>query len=79
MKKPVSLPIATQQRLYDALRRIAREYRSSESIVSKPDMGLSGHECLEYAYDNIQALASAAIRGVRRPKEAEKTPDEAAN
>lgn len=52
-------------KLYGALRRIAREYRSSESILKKGDAGLSGEETLEYAYDNIQAEAANAIRGVR--------------
>lgn len=56
------------QRYYDTLKRIARTYRRSESILNKPDLGLEPHECLEYAYDNIQAEAEAAINGKRRPK-----------
>lgn len=58
--------IQQQQRIFDALQTIAKNYRSSEKILSKPDFGLDGPECLEMAYDNIQALAKAAIKGVRR-------------
>lgn len=56
-----------QQRLFDALRRIAKDYRSAQSILNKPDFGLDGPECLEMAYENIQAEAAAAIKGIRRP------------
>lgn len=62
-----ALTIAQQQRLFDTLRRIAKSYRKSESILARPDAGLEPHECLEYAYDNIQAEAAAAIKGVKRP------------
>jgi len=64
--------IEQQQRLYDTLKRIARQYRKSESILARPDVGLDPHECLEYAYDNIQAEAAAAIKGVRRPLDHQK-------
>lgn len=63
------MTIPQQQRLYDVVKRIARTYRKSESILARPDAGLDPHECLEYAYDNIQAEAAAAIKGVRRPKQ----------
>lgn len=70
--QPVALPrlvrrlIAQQQRMYDALRRIARDYRKADSILSRPEMGLDGDENLAMAYDNIQSEAAAAIKGVRR-------------
>lgn len=56
-----------ERRFYGVLRRIAREYRSSESLLKRGDAGLSGEETLEYAYDNIQWEAKNAIRGVRVP------------
>ncbi len=58
----------TNEQLYfDALKRIARGYRSAESLLRKGDCGLDGTESLEYAYDNIQSEAENAIRGKRRP------------
>lgn len=56
-----------ERRLYGALRRIAREYRSSTSLLKTGDAGLSGVEALEYAYDNILQEAKNAIHGVRIP------------
>lgn len=64
------MTIQQQQRLYDTLKRIARQYRKSESILNKPDFGLEPTECLEMAYDNIQAEAASAIFGIRRPVDA---------
>lgn len=65
------MPVAQtplEQKLLKTLRRIAREYRSAESILRTGDAGLSGEETLEYAYDNIQQEAKNAIRGIRLPK-----------
>lgn len=62
-----TLSIEKQQRLYDALKRIAKGYRSASSILARPDFGLAGSECLEMAYENIQKTAKAAIEGVKRP------------
>ena len=64
----VSAP-SDAQRYYDVLKRIARGYRSAESILRRPEAGLDARENLEYAYDNIQHEANVAIRGKRRPKE----------
>lgn len=55
-------------KLFCALARIAKDYRSSASLLKRGDAGLSGEETLEYAYDNIQWEAKSAIRGVRVPK-----------
>lgn len=54
-------------RLYDALKRIARDYQTPDQIrrSAEKDHGLTPCEALEYAYDNIQQLAGNAIRGVR--------------
>ena len=62
------LPPSNEQRYYDALKRIAKAYRTAESLLQKGDAGLTGVEALEYAYDNLQHEASTAIRGRRRPK-----------
>lgn len=60
--------MSNERRYYDALKRIARQYRSAESLLRKGDCGLGGVEALEYAYDNIQAEAREAIRNRRRPQ-----------
>lgn len=57
-------------RLFEALRRIARDYRSAESLLAHGDCGLRGVEALELAYDNLQFEAKRAIAGVRRPPKA---------
>jgi hypothetical protein len=62
------MKIEQQQRMFDALRHIAKDYRSAESILRKPDFGLDSEECLSMAYENIQSTAKAAIKGVRRPE-----------
>lgn len=59
---------SNEQRYYDALRKIARGYRTSESIIKHGDAGLDGYETLEYVYDNLQNEAERAIHGKRRPK-----------
>lgn len=70
-----TISIEKQQRLCDALKRIAKDYRSAESILRKPDFGLDPEECLAMAYENIQATAKAAIKGMTRPGiETEKDP-----
>ena len=65
-----TLTIEKQQRLYDALKRIARDFRTAESILRKPDFGLDATECLEMSYENIQDVAKNAIRGIKRPESA---------
>ena len=55
-------------KLYDALRRIAKDYQSSEQIKRRgvKDWGLDDPcEALEYAYENLQAEAANAIKGLR--------------
>lgn len=68
------MKIEHQQRMYDTLRRIARDYQKAEKLLAKGEFGLSGEETLEAAYDNIQAEAAAAIRGLRRPIALTRTP-----
>lgn len=66
---PLGYPFLEQaQKFYDRLRRIARDYRTSQSLLRGGEFGLDGAEALEYAYDNIQSEAAAAIRGQRRPE-----------
>lgn len=64
-------PIA--RNLFDALRRIARDYHEPEGIrrdverKKSPVYGFPFEEALEMAYDNLQAEARGAIEGMRRP------------
>lgn len=64
--------MSNERRYYDALKRIARDYASPEEIrrTAERQYGLSPEEALEYAYDNLQSEAAAAIKGKRRPTEA---------
>lgn len=69
------MPKATtdlEKRLYDALRRIARDYMSSEELrrVAFRRYALDGDEAIEMAYDNVLGEAKAAIKGVRRAPDA---------
>ena len=57
-----------ERRMFNALRRIARDYRSAENLAKHGDCWLDGAEALEMAYENIQAEAMAAIKGVRLAK-----------
>lgn len=64
-----------EQRLYDALKRIT-QYDSASKIAKTAERryGLSGYEALEMAYENMQAMAKAAIRGMERPHTPEEAP-----
>jgi len=57
------------QRMYDALRTIARDYQTPDQLrrTAESGYGLEPGEALEYAYENIQQLAKCAIHGMRRP------------
>jgi hypothetical protein len=57
-------------RYYEALREIAKSYSTPEQLrrTAERDWGVSYHEALEMAYDNIQATAADAIKGKRRPQ-----------
>ena len=59
-----------QQRMYDALRCIGKDYCTSEQITKNAEKvwGLSPMEALQMSYDNIQETAKAAIKGVRNPR-----------
>ena len=58
-----------EQRLYDALKRIA-SYDSPETLqrVSQKRYGLEPEEAIEFAYENVIQEARNAIKGMRRPK-----------
>lgn len=58
------------EKMYHALKTIANGYQTPEQLrkSSKNDYGLSYHETLEMAYENIQQLAKEATKGVRLPK-----------
>lgn len=58
-----------EQRYFDALKAITRKYQTPDQLRrSASKIGLTPEEHIEMAYENIQALAAAAIRGKRRPK-----------
>lgn len=52
-------------RMCAALRRISNNYMTPSQIQRDKDQGLDYEEYLEYAYENIQAEAKAACKGVR--------------
>jgi hypothetical protein len=54
-------------RLYDALKRIAKDYMTPDQIRrdAKSEMGMDYEEYLEMSYENIQNDAKRAIHGVR--------------
>jgi hypothetical protein len=58
-----------EQRLYDALRRIAK-YTSPDELrrVSEHKYGLDGDEAIEAAYENVLNEARSAIKVLRRPE-----------
>ena len=57
------------EQMYMALRRIAKGYVSTGQVDRNAErLGLSPHEFLEFAYDNIQQEAKNGLRGVRLPK-----------
>lgn len=49
----------------NALRRIANDYMTPAQIERDKEAGLDYEEYLEYAYENIQAEAKRACKGVR--------------
>lgn len=57
-------------RLYGALKTIT-QYQTPSQLQrsSSKRYGLDYAEAMEYAYENIQQTAKAAIKGVRLPKE----------
>lgn len=61
-------PPTREQRLYDALKRIA-QYQDPDRLrrTSKAQLGLEGNEAIEYAYENVLSEAKFAIKGMRRP------------
>lgn len=54
-------------KMYAALERIAKGYQTPDQLRrnSEKDWGVSYEESLEMAYENLQAEAKAAIKGVR--------------
>lgn len=61
----------TQQRqfliMHEALRRIAKEYQTPDQLRKscEKQYGLSYNESITMAYENLQAEAKQAIKGVR--------------
>lgn len=57
-------------RYFDTLTKIANAYMTTEQLKKKAEKeyGVSYHEALEMAYENLQAEAAAAIFAARRPR-----------
>lgn len=56
-----------EQRMYDALKRIAKDYMTLSQIRKDSGGALEYTEYLEMAYENIKAEAAYVIKGQRRP------------
>lgn len=54
-------------RMYNVLKKIAKGYQTPDQLRknSKKEYGLGYEEALEMAYENLQAEASMAIKGIR--------------
>jgi hypothetical protein len=63
--------MSNEQLYYDTLRRIAKEYMTTEQLKREAGVqyGVSYYEALEMAYDNIQGAAADAIHRKRRHKD----------
>lgn len=70
MSAEIKAELTNEQRMYNALLRIARHYQTPEQMrkSSFRQYGLDYEEALGYAYENIQNEAKNAIHGMRRPK-----------
>ena len=67
-----SIPMTKKQaeqfnQMLSTLKRISKHYESSSKIrrTSQKDYALEYEEALEYAYDNIQADAKDACKGIK--------------
>lgn len=60
----------TEQAYYDALKSISKDFMTTEQLRRNSEKlyGLPFEEAMEMAYDNMQAIATQAIKGKRRPK-----------
>ena len=57
-------------RMYNTLKRIAKEYQTPEQLRrnSEKQYGLGYEESIGMSYENIQAEAASAIKGLRISK-----------
>ena len=59
---------SNEQRYFDALKVIAKNYQTSEQLRRRAGQyGLDHVDELEMAYENMQQVAKNAIHGKRRP------------
>jgi len=59
-----------EQLYYDALKRIAKGFQTSDQLRKHAGQyGCDHLDELEMSYENIQQVAKAAIKGKRRPKD----------
>lgn len=70
---PAAIKRLQQERdnFWIALRTIAKGYLPPDRLRAQSWKlyGLPGDEAIEYAYENVQQLASFAIKGTKKPKE----------
>lgn len=54
-------------RMQAALTRIAKHYQTPAQLKrgSNKEYGIDGNEAIEYAYENIQYEAKAAVKGIK--------------
>jgi hypothetical protein len=64
--------MSNEQRYYDALKRIAKDYQTPDQLRRncQKQYGLRFEECIEMVYENLQFEAASAIKGKRRPPSA---------
>ena len=66
----VKIVAGNEQRYYDALKRIALGFQTTDQLRKHAGQyGCNHLDELEMSYENIQEVAKAAIKGKRRPKE----------
>lgn len=62
--------MSREREYYDVLHIIAHKYQTLQQLRrNAAKVGLTPEEHIDMAYENIQVLATNAIRGHRRPKE----------
>jgi hypothetical protein len=62
--------MSNEQRYFDALKEIARDYETSAQIRESAGKYRCSHlEELEMSYENMQQVAAMAIKGRKRPSD----------
>jgi len=62
--------MSNEQRYFDALKRIAKDFQTSDQLRKRAGQyGCDHVDELEMAYENMQQAARDAIKGRRRPND----------